>query len=95
MSIVDLLLPSVLFISIILTISGIALLIWSKRKAWFFVLVAAAFLPVLIALPAATFFFYSSEARLKKDPDISREAIEFFYRQNRNSFTLQVSLGAV
>lgn len=77
------------------TIAGIALLIWAKRKKWFYLLIAAAFFPVLLTLARATMSFVSGEEYLSKQPSMDPETSEAMRTMNRNAFTIVVSVGAI
>lgn len=77
------------------TIAGIALLIWAKRKKWFYVVIAVAFLPVILSLAWATPSFVSGEEYLRKQPSMDPEISEAVRTMNRNAFTITVSVGAI
>ncbi len=77
------------------TIASIALLIWAKRKNWFYLLIAAAFLPVVLTLARATMAFVGGEEYLSKQPNMDTEVLETLRTMNRNAFTTQVSAGAI
>lgn len=92
-TIVDLIAIALVFLSsFVLIVTGIASLVWAKRKTWFIVLVVAAFLPVAIALVDATYRWARSEQALARVPELQAEA-ERFRSEFRTEFLITAGLG--
>lgn len=80
--------------SVALTITGIALVIWAKKRKWLYVFVGLALFPLIIGLAGATFRFVRSDRLLAQyASEIGDENAARFRAEFRTEFLVMTGIG--
>lgn len=84
----------VLFSSLVLSLTAIALAIWAKRRKWLFVVLVAALFPLIIALAGATFRYVRSERLLTQyAQQVGEDNAARFRAEFRSEFLITTGIG--